>query len=109
MFEGNLDRPGSHVWQLPLRTLKQRTQKQRNGNAGLWRPAAVQIELDCEDSGAVSRAALEDEQPPPHGPAQSRARGCLSGQVPTSSAPVTTERAAWAGAKQNISSFLAEG
>lgn len=109
MFEGNLDRPGSHVWQLPLRTLKQQTQKQRNGNAGLWRPAAVQIQLDCGDSGAVSRVALEEEQPLPHGPAQSRARGCLSGQVPTSSTPVTTERAAQAGAKQSVSSFLAEG
>lgn len=46
---------------------------------------------------------------PLHGPARSRARACLWGQVPTSSTPITTERAARAGAKQSVSSFLAEG
>ena len=68
----------------------------------------MQIELDRGDSGAESQEALGDKQPPSHGPAQSRARACLSGQVPTSSTPITTERATRAGAKQSVSSFLAE-
>ena len=69
----------------------------------------MHIELDRGDSGAESREALGDEQPPSPGPAQSRARACLSGQVPTSRTPVTMERAARAGAKQSVSSFLSEG
>ena len=53
--------------------------------------------------------ALGDEQPPSPSPAQSRARACLAGQVPTSRTPVMTERAARAGAKHSVSSFLSEG